>query len=145
MGNYKPFKHLGTDYSRSFFPYFTKRWNELKLDIKSKNDIEEFKTELKNEVKPKKYKHFQNGSKIANGHLTRLRLNRSLLNSNSFSIGLSDTPFCICNCPDESTSHYLLSCFLYTEERQILFASVSQLITRFTKFSKNKQLNILLN
>ena len=143
-GKYKLFPNLGANFTKSFFPYFTKRWNNLGTTLQSKLDLNEFKLELKLEIKPKKHKHFQKGSKIGNANLTRLRVGRSFLQSHSFSIGMSDSPSCLCHFPDETPSHYLLSCWLYNEERQTLFGSVSQLVPGFNSLPKRKQLEILL-
>ena len=143
-GKYKLFPNLGSNFTKSFFPYFTKRWNNLDFSLQSKLDLNEFKLELKTVLKPKKHKHFQKGSKIGNANLTRLRVGRSFLHSHSFSIGMSESPACLCHFPDESPSHYLISCWLYNEERQTLFGSVSQLVPGFKSLPKRKQLEILL-
>ena len=41
-------------FSDSFFPYFTKKWNELPFNLKNEGDMEEFKSKLKTFVKQKK-------------------------------------------------------------------------------------------
>ena len=143
-GNYKLFPNFGSNFSNSYFPYFTKRWNSLSNHIKSKFDLIDFKEELKTLIKPKKYRHFNKGSKIGNANLTRLRVGRSFLNSHSFSIGHSESPLCLCHFPDENPSHFLLSCWLYNEERQTLLWSVNQLVPVFNSSPKRKQLEILL-
>ena len=76
---------------------------------------------------------------------TQLRIGRSKLNSHQYSIGLSDTSSCICHNPHETTSHYLLECFLYQYERQILFGTFEQYIPNFKMLSKTKKLDFILN
>jgi len=72
-------------------------------------------------MKPTRYKHFCRGNKLSNSLLTRIRIGRSMLNQHGFSIGLADSPECICHYREESPSHYFLDCFLYLQERQTLF------------------------
>ena len=107
--------------------------------------LPDFKIKLKEELKPKKIKHFSKGSKLGNTLLTRLRLQRSDLNSHKFVIGQSETSECMCHSKHESSQHYLLDCFLYSCERQILFNQVEHFIPNFVSFSKSKKYEILLN
>ena len=76
--------------------------------------LPDFKSRLKEEIKPHKFRHFSKGSKIGNKLLTRLRLERSDLNLHKFTIGQSETPECLCHSKQESSQHFLLDCFLYT-------------------------------
>ena len=50
----------------------------------------------------------------------------------------------MCHLNNETPTHYLLDCFLYTVECQSLFDRVSQLVTNFDRLSKTKKLDILL-
>ena len=83
-------------------------------------NLADFKTELKLVMKPPTIKHFSKGSKHGNKLITRLRVGRSDLNLHRFTIGLIDTPKCLCRAKEESTMHYLIDCFLYNTERQTL-------------------------
>ena len=130
--------------SNSFFPYFTKLWNSLDKSIKCENDINIFKTKLKNNYKPTRIKHYSKGSQPGNRLLTRLRLNRSLLHDNSYSIGLCDTNACDCGQDRESTSHYLQVCPTFASERQTLYGQVAEILPTFHTLGKKQQLNILL-
>ena len=106
--------------------------------------LPEFKIKLKEELKPKKFKHFSKGSKIGNTLLTRIRLERSDLNLHKFTIGQSETSECLCNSKSESSQHYLIDCFLFTSERQVLFDQVEYFIQNFKTFSKSKKFEILV-
>ena len=77
-------------FSDSFFPYFTKKWNELPFNLKNEGDMDEFKSKLKTYVKPKKHKHFNRGSKRGNSILTQLRVGGRHLNVHKFALGLID-------------------------------------------------------
>ena len=106
--------------------------------------LPDFKTQLKNDLKPWKYKHFSRGSKIGNSLFSRIRLNRSDLNQHKFDIGQHDSPECLCHAKSESSIHYIMDCFLYSGERRTLFNLVEHYIPNFTKLNKTKQFEILL-
>ena len=99
---------------------------------------------MKSNLKPNKFRHFSNGSKIGNILLTRIRLDRSDLNLHKFTIGHSDTPQCLCHAKQESSLHFIIDCFLYSNERQTLFDLVEQLIPKFKTFNKLKKYETLV-
>ena len=104
----------------------------------------DFKNKIKNDMKPVKIKHLSKGSKTGNTLLTRVRLDRSDLNLHKYSIGLSDSPECICHAKQESSFHFIMDCFLYTSERQTLYSLVEQYIPNFDKFNKRKKYEVLI-
>ena len=71
--------------------------------------LPDFKSRLKEEIKPHKFRHFSKGSKIGNKLLTRLRLERSDLNLHKFTIGQSETPECFCHSKQESSQLWSIS------------------------------------
>ena len=139
---YLPFSSKNAKFSNSFFPYFSKLWNTLDKKYTNRN-LEDFKLYTKS-LKPKKVKHFNRREKITNSHLTRIRVGRSDLNQQKFSIGLVDTPECLCHSKEESPKHYFLDCFLYTQERQNLFSLIGHYIPKFQNMSNTDKLNIIL-
>ena len=141
---YQPFPfNLGQQFLNSFFPHFTKSWNNLEPELQTETEHEVFKQKLKINLKPKKHKHFYAGSKEGNRLLTHIRVGRSLLNLHVFTIGKSDSPSCLCD-RIESTEHFLLHCFLFTEERKVMFSSVQQQIPNFNNYPNKKKMDILL-
>ena len=118
-------------------------WNNLDVNHQLMA-LPDFKSRLKEEIKPHKYRHFSKGSKIGNKLLTRLRLERSDLNLHKFTIGQSETPECLCHSKQESSQHFLLDCFLYTSERQTLFDRVEHYIPKFKSLSKSLKYEILV-
>ena len=92
----------------------------------------------------KKFKKFQRGPNYDSSLLTRIRAGNSKLISHKFETGLSPTTECLCAHPDENSTHYITQCFLYTEERRILFDQVSQFVPNFPKLSKKRQYDILV-
>ena len=86
------------------------------------------------------YHFISYGSRTGNAIL---RVGRSFLNEHKFSIGLSETKLCICG-TTENNDHFLLSCFLYTEERRLLFNTVEQILPTFKNMTKKKKIETLL-
>ena len=140
---YLHYPNYGQKFKKSFFPYFSNLWNNLDIKVQLL-PLSDFKIKLKEELKPKRYKHFGKGSKIGNRLLTRIRLERSDLNSHKFTIGQSDSSECLCHSKYESSQHYLIDCFLFTSERQTLFNQVEHFIPNFKTFSKSLKYKILV-
>ena len=122
-----PMFNNGDKYSKSFFPHTSKLWNNLGPEIWNKN-LDDFKIYTKTKIKPKKYKHFSRGNKHSNSLLTKIRVGRSDLNQHKFTIGMVNSPECLCHFKEESPKHYFLDCFLYSLERQTLFDLIGHYI-----------------
>ena len=104
----------------------------------------EFKIELGIQLKPYKNKLLSVGSRFGNSIHTQLRLGRSQLNDHLFSVRLSSTAKCLCGTL-ESTEHFLLDCFLYDIERQVLFDEIPGVLEkRLDKYSRKELTQILL-
>ena len=142
-GGYTPYPNYGHKFMNSFFPFNSKLWNNIKQSTQQKN-LQDFKLQLKEDLKPFKVRHFSHGPKISNRLLTRLRVGRSDLNLHKFSVGFIDKPECNCHAREESTIHYMLDCFLYTVERQTLIDLVVHYIPYFSRLKRNEKLDILL-
>ena len=131
-------------FTQSFFPHFTKEWKNLPSYLKNERDICVFKQKLKEVIKPKKYFHFKYGSKRGNTLLTQLRLGRSFLNSHSFQLGMEELPVCDICYVEEHNSHFMLTCAFFTDQRDVLFKTVSELVPNFMNFTMKRKLDILL-
>ena len=82
--------------------------------------------------------------KIGNTLLTRIRLDRSDLNLHKFIIGQADSPQCDCSARKESSLHFLVDCFLYSNERQTLYSQVEYYIPNFQTLNKTRKYEILV-
>ena len=142
-GGYIPPKNYGSDFKKSFFPHTSDLWNNIPKHIQCK-DLTEFKEYTKIELKPPRYKHFSRGNKLSNSLLTKIRVGRSDLNQHKFTIGLSESPQCLCHYREESPLHYFIDCFLYLPERQTLFEKIEHYIPNFPNFPKYKKLETIL-
>ena len=140
---YHPFPVLGIQFTNSFFPYFTKLFIEQENILKNECDIKNFKDKLKDKIKPKKIKHFAWGSKRGNALWTQLRVGRSFLNAHGFAINLVDTDLCLSS-RSKTVLHFYTKCFLYTEERKILYDSSEQILPKFSILPNKTKQDILL-
>ena len=143
-GTYIKQKFQSVNFSKSFFPLFSEMWSKLDKSLREEIDLNEFKSKLKTQFKPKRHKHFNCGSKYGNTLLCRLRVGRSFLKAHGFAINLSDTDKCLCG-NIESTSHYLLDCVQFAEQRKCLSESIAKILPNFSAKSKTKRVEILLN
>ena len=142
-GGYLSYPNYGLKFQNSFFPFITSLWNNLDVNTQLMGLVD-FKSKLKQLLKPNKFRHFSKGSKLGNTLLSRIRLERSDLNLHKFTIGQSESPECLCHSKQESSQHYLIDCFLYSSERQTLFDRVEHFIPNFTSFSKSTKYDILV-
>ena len=93
FGRFESYPNYGSKFDKSFFPYFTKKWETL-----NRSEQNKFKMKLKSKLKPSRYKHFRLGNKL----WTRIRLGRSSLNAHSFEIQKVDSPSCLCHFRNET-------------------------------------------
>ena len=142
---YKPFAFVNKQFSMSFYPYFTKKWNTSHKTLQCERDINEYKIKLKNIYKAPKYKFYVIGStKKGCSLMTQLRIGRSPLNDHAFSLGMAESPQCLCHAPRESPGHMVLNCFLYNRERLTLLSKVESILPKFKTFTEKRKLDVLL-
>ena len=145
--SYEKFPQKSVQFSKSFFPFFSKLWSSLHKNIKCNTDFIRFKENISGLYKPIKNRHFKYGSKIGNRYLTHLRVGRSFLNSHCFITGLSNTDICEkCNENKvENISHFVLSCPSHSLPRASMINKIATLIQNFFPLSNENKLSILLN
>ena len=142
---YSHFPYKGVNFANSYFPYFTRKWNNLPKSLKKKN-VDDFKLELKAMIKPKRYKFYSRGDKYKNSLLTRIRVGRSLLNDHSFAIGFAQNMFCEkCLFPRENSLHFITQCDFYSDCRLVLLNRVKEFIPNIHLLPKKRQYEILVH
>ena len=57
---------------------------------------------------------------------------------------MEELPFCDICYVEENTSHYMLFCTFFEEQRKDLFKTVSELVPSFMNFTMKRTLNTLL-
>jgi hypothetical protein len=141
---YNNYPTRDAEFNNSFFPKTVRKWNNLPVYLRNLS-IYEFKLELAEIMKPKRNRLNNIGSKFGNSIHTQLRLNCSQLNSHLYSFGLSPTPNCLCQV-QETTKHFLMECFLYSNERTELFENLKGVLERkhTDNYNKSELLQILL-
>ena len=139
---YVNFPRPNEKFYKSFFPHFTRSWNNLSKELRNTLDPAEYKEKLKILLKPQKIRHYKYGNKYANTLHCRLRVGRSILNADSFSIGHSDTDLCNCGLK-ETVSHFFI-CPLYQEQQQMLNDKLNNLLPSFKNLSNAKKNEIYL-
>ena len=146
-GGFYQFPYKGEKFARSFFPYFTKKYNSLPHKTRTLS-IENFKINLSHQIKPKKHGHYSYGyNKYTNILLTRIRIGNSYLAAHSFTTGHSTTNICQ-NCTNrkpETSIHYITSCPHFIDMRNVLYDQIEQnFIPNFKKLSSKRQYEILV-
>ena len=67
------------------------------------------------------------GNRETSIKLAQLRMECSKLNAHLVKLHVSDNASCICGFNNEDTSHYLLNCPLYVNERRVMLQKVNNL------------------
>ena len=139
---YENFPRPNEKYYKSFFPHFTRSWNNLEKEIRDDQDHHNFKEKLKIKLKPPRYRHYKYGDKYINTLMCRLRVGRTYLNADSFKIGHSETDRCECG-KKETVAHFFV-CERFKSQQDELKNKCNSLIPTFKNLSNAKQLEIFL-
>jgi hypothetical protein len=142
---FKKYPTRNAEFKRTFFPMMVEKWDNLDKRIKNMSDISEFKINLKDQLKPMRIKHLSLGSKFGNSIHTQVRCGRSQLNQHLFEVGNIQSPMCLCHAPIESTEHFFLDCFIFSNERHELFSNLKGILENDpSKYTRAQKLEILL-
>ena len=71
-------------------------------------------------------------------------MGRSDLNAHKFQINLTDSDLCLCS-RSETTLHFMCQCFLYTEERLVLYEAMEQILPKFKFLNDQNKWKMILN
>ena len=130
----------------SFFLSTTNKWNNLDPKIRKSNSISIFKSNILKFIRSKPnnvyYCHNPKGIKL----LTRLRLGLSHLCEHKFKHNFQDclNPICLCGNEIENSTHYLLHCPTYTNERLTLLNKIKSINCSILESSDAAVTKILL-
>ena len=110
-------------FKNTFFPSTIMEWNKLDWEIKNSESIVTFKKRILSFIRPSANSTFNCHNPRGIKLLSRLRLGLSHLRKHKFKHSFQDSlsPFCSCGKGEfETSSHYLLHCSNYSEERLAL-------------------------
>ena len=133
-------------FKNSFFPSSIKEWNNLDPQIRISKSISTFKHNNLKFIRPKPnkvyYCHIPKGIKL----LTRLRLSLSHVREHKFKHNFQDclNPLCLCGNEIETSTHYLLHCPTYTNERLTLLNKIKSINCSILESSDAAVTKILL-
>ena len=137
-----------TDYfSNSFLPFAVSEWNKLDPCTRASESIYSFKKALLSFIRPKSSSIYDIMDPLGLKWLTRLRVNLSHLMEHKFRHNFADTLNPMCNCgllEIESTSHFLLRCLFFSDQRNNLLESISVIRGGFSDLSDAQKIMLFL-
>ena len=113
-------------YQHSFFPNSTRLWNEIGVELRSKDTLGQFKNSLLHLIRHEGKSLFDVNHPRGEKYLFRLRVGLSSLKSHKRAHHFLDTPSDLCDCGEEpeDVKHYFLACKAYDEYRDTMLISV---------------------
>ena len=133
-------------FRNSFFPSTLIEWNNLDIDIRNSESYAIFKKSILRFIRPSENPIFNclnsGGIKL----ITRLRLGFSHLREHKFRHNFQDSLNPICSCGEniETTTHYLLHCPNYLNERMSLWNNLQNIDENILDRSYSRLSEILL-
>ena len=134
-------------FKNSFFPATIIEWNKLDWKIKNFESIETFKKRILSLIRPSPNSTFNCHNPKGIKLLSWLRLGLSHLREHQFKHSFQDSfnPCCSCGKGEvETSSHYLLHCSNYSEERLALLNTIKNIVMSISQQSDSKFTNVLL-
>ena len=129
--NIPQFKVKRNFFQNSFFPSAVIEWNKLDQNIRNSENLFIFKKKLLKFIRPSGNSVFRCHNPKGIKLLTRLRLGLSHLREHKFKHGFLDSlnPICSCGQNIETSTHFLLHCSNYSNER-LTFLNIIRNIDR---------------
>ena len=117
--NIPQFKVKHNFFKNSFFPSVVIEWNKLDLNIRNSENLFIFKKKLLKFIRPSGNSVFRCHNPKGIKLLTRLRFGLSHLREHKFKHDFLDSlnPICSCDKDIEMSTHFLLHCSNYSNER----------------------------
>ena len=122
------------------------QWNNLEPVIRSIVKISMFIKSLLKFIRPSQAYVYNVNYYVGLKILTRLVLSLSHLYEHKFRHNFQDTvnPLCSCSLESESTTHFLLHCPFYNNQRIDLFVSIRDIDVAISNLSEDNLINTLL-
>ena len=115
-------------FRNSFFPSTLIEWNNLDINIRNSESYAIFKKSILRFIRPSEKPIFNCHNSSGIKLITRLRLDFSHLHEHKFRHNFQDTLNPICSCGEniKTTTHYLLHCPNYLNERMTLWNNLQK-------------------
>ena len=132
-------------FNYSFSPSTLNDWFRLDIDIRNSESISLVKSRLLSFIRPNQSNRYNISDPIRLKLLPCLRLGLSHLNEHKFRYNFQDclNPLCSCSLEIEDTTHYLLHCQNFSNNRYDLVNSVKSIIPSFESLTGNNRIDIL--
>ena len=116
-------------FKNSFFPSTVNEWNNLDLDIRNSESIGFSKSKILKLIPPKPNSIYNCHNPKGIRLITRLRLGLSHLREHKFKHSFQDclNPLCLCGNDVETSSHFLLHCSTYSNERMTFLNKIKNI------------------
>jgi len=114
----------------SFIPSTVKEWNKFDIAIRKFDSLSKFKNVLRLNTQSNKIlvpKLYYYGPRKLNVILAQLWCTASFLNYDLYKVNIFSSPACSCGAPQEDANHFIFVCTNYSEIRNYLFLSISNL------------------
>ena len=134
-------------FKNTYFPSTITEWNKLDWEIKNSESIETLKKRILSFIRPSPNTTFNRHNPRGIKLLSWLRLGLSDLREPKFKHSFQDSlnPFCSCGKGEvETSSHYLLHCSNYLEERLALLNTIRNIDMSILQLSDSKFTSVLL-
>ena len=140
------FKVRHTFFRNSYFPSIVTEWNNLDKSIRNSESFSIFKKNILQFIRPSPNSIFNCHNPKGVKLLTRLRLGLSHLRDHKFKHSFQDSLNPICNCGTnvETTTHYLLHCPLFSDERLILINNIRNIDNNILNLNDSRFSEVLL-
>ena len=146
IDNIPQFNVRHTFFRNSYFPSIVTEWNNLDKSIRNSESFSIFKKNILKFIRPSPNSIFNCHNPKGVKLLTRLRLGLSHLGDHKFKHSFQDSlnPICNCGTDVETTTHYLLHCPLFSDERLILINNIRNIDNNIVNLSDSRFSEVLL-
>ena len=146
IDNIPQFNVRNNFFRNSYFPSIVTEWNNLDKSIRNSESFSIFKENILKFIRPSPNSIFNCHNPKGVKLLTRLRLGLSHLRDHKFKHSFQDLLNLICNCVTdvETTTHYLLHCPLFSNERLILINNIRYIDSNILNLNDSRFSEVLL-
>ena len=140
------FKTYHNFFKNSFFPSTIIEWNNLDPNLRNSDTYGTFKNTILKFIRPSPNSVFECHNPQGIKFLTRLRLVLSRLREHKFKHNFQDSPnpLCKCSAEVESTSHFLLHCPVYNNDRSSLISTIRNIDCKLLEITDSSLTQTLL-